>query len=303
MRILGISAYYHDSAAVLLDGRRHHRGCAGRALHAQEARSALSRRTRSTIAWRKAGISLSDVDLVAFYDKPFLKFERLLETYLAFAPKGFTSFRKALPIWLREKLFQKDLLCKELTGMAPGVKWADRLLFSEHHESHAASAFYPSPFDEAVVLTMDGVGEWTTTSVGDRPRQQHGDDARDCTSRIRSACSIRRSPITPASASIPANTRSWVSRPMASRNTPTRSCDKLMDVKEDGTFRLDQSYFDYCTGLTMTNDKFDELFGGPPRNPEVDRSRSATWTSPPPSRWRPRKSCCGSRARSRARPA
>ena len=164
MYTLGLSAYYHDSAAVLLkDGEI--------VAAAQEER--FSRKKHDArfpshalnYCLAEAGISLAQVDKVAFYDKPFLKFERLLETYHAFAPRGFTSFRMAMPLWLREKLFQKDLLAKELKGLEPGVNWLDRLLFSEHHLSHAASAFFPSPFDEALVLTMDGVGEWATTSA------------------------------------------------------------------------------------------------------------------------------------------
>jgi carbamoyltransferase len=269
MRILGISAYYHDSAAVLLTD-----GIITAA--AQEERFTRKKHDpgfpTNAIQYclEEGGISLSDVDLVAFYDKPFLKFERLLETYLTFAPQGFTSFRKALPIWIREKLFQKDLLAKELTRMAPGIKWADRLLFSEHHESHAASAFYPSPFDEAVVLTMDGVGEWTTTSVAigrgnsvEMTRELH----------FPHSLGLLYSAMTYYTG-FRVNSGEYKVMGLAPYGEPKYAgqiLHKLMDVKEDGTFRLDQSYFDYCTGLTMTNGKFDKLFGGPPRNPEVDR--------------------------------
>ncbi|HET7681651.1 MAG TPA: carbamoyltransferase [Xanthobacteraceae bacterium] len=269
MRILGISAYYHDSAAVLLSD-----GVITAA--AQEERFTRKKHDPGfpTNAIRycleEGGVSLSDVDLVAFYDKPFLKFERLLETYLTFAPRGFTSFRKALPIWIREKLFQKDLLCKELGRMAPGVRWADRLMFSEHHESHAASAFYPSPFDEAVVLTMDGVGEWTTTSVAigrgnsmEMTRELH----------FPHSLGLLYSALTYYTG-FRVNSGEYKVMGLAPYGEPKYAdliLHKLMDVKDDGTFRLDQSYFDYCTGLTMTNRKFDALFGGPPRNPEVDR--------------------------------
>jgi carbamoyltransferase len=269
MRILGISAYYHDSAAVLLTD-----GIITAA--AQEERFTRKKHDpgfpTNAIQYclEEGGISLSDVDLVAFYDKPFLKFERLLETYLTFAPQGFTSFRKALPIWIREKLFQKDLLAKELTRMAPGIKWADRLLFSEHHESHAASAFYPSPFDEAVVLTMDGVGEWTTPSVAigrgnsvEMTRELH----------FPHSLGLLYSAMTYYTG-FRVNSGEYKVMGLAPYGEPKYAgqiLHKLMDVKEDGTFRLDQSYFDYCTGLTMTNGKFDKLFGGPPRNPEVDR--------------------------------
>ena len=175
VRILGISAFYHDSAAALVERRRDRRRRPGRALHPQEARCRLSPRMRSRYCLAEAGIGLDQIDHVAFYDKPFLKFERLLETYLAFAPKGFRSFRMAMPLWLKEKLFQKRLLREELSALADGhgVEGRElerRLLFTEHHQSHAASAFYPSPFDEAAVLTIDGVGEWATTSVGHGPR-------------------------------------------------------------------------------------------------------------------------------------
>ncbi len=165
MRILGISAFYHDSAAALVaDGRI--------VAAAQEERFSRkkhdARFPRHAVEYclTEAGIGLGDVDYVVFYDKPFLKFERLLETYLAFAPRGFSSFRAAIPLWLKEKLFQKKLLRDELAHYHPDYDWEQRLLFSEHHQSHAASAFFASPFEEAVVLTMDGVGEWATTSVG-----------------------------------------------------------------------------------------------------------------------------------------
>ena len=164
MRILGISAYYHDSAAALIED--------GRILAAaQEER--FSRRKHDSdypaqavdYCLRAGGLRLDDIDFIAFYDKPFLKFERLLETYLAFAPRGFPSFSKAIPVWIKEKLFQKSMLAGKLKQQAPDFDWESRLLFAEHHQSHAASAFYPSPFEDAVVLTMDGVGEWATASV------------------------------------------------------------------------------------------------------------------------------------------
>ncbi|MEK7246315.1 MAG: carbamoyltransferase N-terminal domain-containing protein, partial [Pseudomonadota bacterium] len=164
MRILGVSAFYHDSAAALIeDGRI--------VAAAQEERFTRKKHDsgfpKNAVAFclAHAGLKLADVDFVAFYDKPFLKFERLLETYVAFAPSGFASFRMAVPLWLREKLFQKDLLHKRFAEFDPAFDWRNRLLFSEHHLSHAASAFFPSPFEEALVLTMDGVGEWATTSV------------------------------------------------------------------------------------------------------------------------------------------
>jgi carbamoyltransferase len=269
MRILGLSAYYHDSAAALVvDGKI----CAA----AQEERFTRkkhdARFPEHAVAYclDEAGINLSDVDFVAFYDKPFLKFERLLETYLSFAPKGFSSFQKALPIWIHEKLFQKDLLAKELKRIAPSVRWAERLLFTEHHQSHAASAFYPSPFEEALVLTMDGVGEWTTTSAAigrgnrlDMIRELH----------FPHSLGLLYSAFTYYTGFV-VNSGEYKVMGLAPYGEPkyvNLILEHLMDLKDDGTFRLDQSYFDYCTGLTMTNGKFNALFGGPPRNPQTDK--------------------------------
>lgn len=263
MHVLGLSAYYHDSAAALLED--------GRILAAAQEERFTRRKhdasfPRHAIAscLEVAGIELSDVDWVAFYDKPFLKFERLLETYVAFAPRGFRSFRMAIPLWLREKLFQKDLLAKELQKYTGSKDWADRLLFSEHHLSHAASAFYPSPFDEAVVLTMDGVGEWTTTSVaigrGDRleiVRELH----------FPHSLGLLYSAFTHYTG-FRVNSGEYKLMGLAPYGEPRyRSLilQHLMDLKPDGTFRLNMDFFDYCTGLTMTNRRFDELFGGPPR--------------------------------------
>jgi carbamoyltransferase len=220
MIVLGISAYYHDSAAAIV-----HDGLVVNA--AQEERFTRKKHDPSfpvnAIQWclTDAGVAASAVDRVAFYDKPFLKFERLLETYLAFAPRGFTSFRTAMPVWMSEKLFLKDLLLKELRAIDNALGAPEKLLFAEHHFSHAASAFYPSPFEEAAVLTMDGVGEWATTSAG----IGRGSDLSIIKEIhfLRSACSIRRSPTTSASKSIPASTKSWGWRPTASRNTRRRS--------------------------------------------------------------------------------
>jgi carbamoyltransferase len=266
MRIIGISAYYHDSAAALVqDGRI--------VAAAQEERFTRKKHDQGFPAnalrycLEEGGLKPEEVDHVAFYDKPFLKFERLLETYLTFAPKGYTSFRMALPLWLGEKLFQKRLLNKELKAFAPDVEWEKRLLFSEHHLSHAASAFYPSPFEESLVLTMDGVGEWTTTSAA------HG-KGKDL--------AIMREIHFPHSIGLlysaftyytgfKVNSGEYKVMGLAPYGEPKYAktiLDKLMDLKPDGTFRLDQSYFDYCTGLTMTNGRFDELFGGPARKPE-----------------------------------
>jgi len=266
MYTLGLSAYYHDSAAALLkDGDI--------VAAAQEER--FSRKKHDArfplnalnYCLAEAGISLAQVDQVAFYDKPFLKFERLLETYHAFAPRGFKSFRMAMPLWLREKLFQKDLLAKELKKLEPGVNWLDRLLFSEHHLSHAASAFFPSPFNEALVLTMDGVGEWTTTSAA---------IGRGNSLEIFKEIHFPHSLGLLYSAftyylGFKVNSGEYKVMGLAPYGEPKYAqtiLDHLVDLKPDGSYRLDQSYFDYCTGLTMTNAKFDALFGAPARKPD-----------------------------------
>jgi carbamoyltransferase len=266
VRIAGISAYYHDSAAALVhDGRV--------VAAAQEERFTRRRhdarfpRNALLYCLSEAGISLDEVDYVAFYDKPLLKFERLLETYLAFAPRGFASFRRAMPLWIREKLFQKDLLARELSALAPGTRWEERLLFGEHHLSHAASAFYPSPFHEAAVLTMDGVGEWATTSVG------HGAGNRlEITREIHfpHSLGLLYSAFTYYTG-FRVNSGEYKVMGLAPYGEPRFApliLDRVMDLKEDGSFRLDQRYFDYCTGLRMTGARFHELFGGPPRLPD-----------------------------------
>ena len=266
MRVLGLSALYHDSAAALVED--------GRIVAAvQEERFSRkkhdARMPKLAIAscLEIGRIGLKDIDLVAFYEKPFVKFERLLETYAALAPRGFTSFRRAVPLWIKEKLFQKDALIRELKALEPSVNWADRLVFSEHHASHAASAFFPSPFEEAAVLTMDGVGEWTTTSLA------HGQG---------SNLEIRREIHFPHSIGLlysaftyytgfKVNSGEYKVMGLAPYGTPRFAqtiLDHLIDLKPDGSFRLDQSYFNYSTGLTMTNARFDALFGGPPRNAE-----------------------------------
>ena len=265
MRILGISAFYHDSAAALVeDGRI--------VAAAQEERFTRkkhdARFPRSALAYclDAAGVGLDAVDHVVFYDKPFLKFERLLETYLAFAPKGFRSFRMALPLWLHEKLFQKRLLRDELTRLSPGYDWEERLLFAEHHQSHAASAFFPSPFEEAAVLTMDGVGEWATTSVA------HGRGNRlEMVKELHfpHSLGLLYSAFTYYTG-FKVNSGEYKVMGLAPYGEPRytqRILDHLLDLKPDGTFRLDQSYFDYCTGLKMTGAAFDRLFDGPARKP------------------------------------
>jgi carbamoyltransferase len=208
------------------------------------------------------------IDRVAFCDKPFLKFERLLETYVAFAPRGFKSFSMAIPVWLKEKLFQKSLLTKELKRLAPDFDWESKLLFSEHHQSHAAGAFYPSPFDSAAILTMDGVGEWATTSLGfgtgnkvEMAREIH----------FPHSLGLLYSAFTYYTG-FRVNSGEYKVMGLAPYGEPKYRdtiLDNLIDLKDDGTFRLDLDYFDYCTGLTMTNDKFAELFGAPVRDPET----------------------------------
>jgi carbamoyltransferase len=266
MRVLGISAFYHDSAAALVcDGaivaaaqeerftRKKHD--AGFPIHAIE------------YCLSEAGIELDQVDSVVFYDKPFLKFERLLETYLAFAPRGFSSFRRAVPLWLKEKLFLKDLLRKELKRYAPGFDWNSKLLFSEHHLSHAASAFFPSPFSEAAVLSLDGVGEWATTSLS-IGRGNELKVAKEI--HFPHSLGLLYSAFTYYTG-FKVNSGEYKVMGLAPYGEPRYAeliLDKLVDVKEDGSFRLDMSYFDYCTGMTMTSAKFHRLFGGPPRRPE-----------------------------------
>lgn len=265
MRILGLSAFYHDSAAALVED-----GTVVAA--AQEERFTRIKHdpafpTNALNYCLSVAGGASAIDRVVFYEKPFLKFERLIETYLAFAPKGFASFRKAMPLWIGEKLFQKDMLLKELKAIAPELGQREKLLFAEHHLSHAASAFFPSPFDEAVVLTMDGVGEWATTSLA----IGRGSDLQ-----------IQREIHFPHSLGLlysaftyytgfKVNSGEYKVMGLAPYGRPVYAqtiLDHLVDVKADGSFRLDLQYFDYCTGFTMTNAKFDALFGGPPRQAE-----------------------------------
>lgn len=266
MRILGVSAFYHDSAAALIED-----GTVVAA--AQEERFTRKKHDdrfpENAIQYclDEAGLNLGDVDFVAFYDKPFLKFERLLETYLAFAPSGFRSFKMAIPVWLKEKLFQKDLLRKKFKAFDAEFDWQNKLLFSEHHQSHAASAFFPSPFEEAIVLTMDGVGEWATTSVA-LGRGRELNMVREI--HFPHSLGLLYSAFTYYTG-FKVNSGEYKVMGLAPYGEPVYKdliLEKLMDVKEDGSFRLDQQYFNYCTGLTMTNKKFDELFGGPPRKAE-----------------------------------
>ncbi len=266
MNILGISAYYHDAAAAFVrDGEI--------IAAAQEERFTRKKHDsgfpRHAIKYclAEAGLSGSELDAVVFYDKPFLKFERILETYFAFAPRGFLSFVTGLPVWLKEKLFQKDILVKELQDIDPDVNWAEKLLFSEHHLSHAASAFYPSPFECAAILTMDGVGEWTTTSLAvGKGRDIH------ILKEIHfpHSLGLLYSAFTYYTG-FKVNSGEYKVMGLAPYGEPKYAQtikDHLIEITEDGSFRLNMDYFDYATGLRMTNERFHALFGGPPRTPE-----------------------------------
>ena len=266
MRLLGISAFYHDSAAALVrDGEI--------VAAAQEERFTRKKHDASfpRLAIRyclsQEGVRLGDVDHIVFYDKPFLKFERLLETYLALAPRGLRSFQMAVPLWIREKLFQRSLLQTELARIGGAGDWGPRLLFSEHHLSHAASAFYPSPFGEALVLTMDGVGEWATASVAwgsgrtlEIIKEIH----------FPHSLGLLYSAFTYYTG-FKVNSGEYKLMGLAPYGSPRYTqtiLDHLIDLKPDGSFRLDMRYFDYCAGLSMTNGRFDALFGGPARRPQ-----------------------------------
>ena len=268
MNILGISAYYHDSAACLVsDGEL--------VAAAQEERFTRKKHdpgfpsNAARYCLRAGGLCPADIDYVVFYDKPFVKFERIFETYLAFAPKGFKSFVMSMPTWLKDKLFQKRVITDALNEhLEADIPWSERLLFSEHHLSHAASAFFPSPFDAAAVLTMDGVGEWTTTSLAIGKNNQ---------------LSVYKEIHFPHSLGLlysaftyytgfKVNSGEYKVMGLAPYGEPkyvTLIKEHLIDIKEDGSFHLNMDYFEYCTGDTMTNARFDALFGGPARSPET----------------------------------
>ena len=266
--ILGISAFYHDSAAALLiDGKIF--------AAAQEERFSRIKHDSAypfhsvEFVLKKSNLELNDIDYIAFYEKPFLKFERLLDTYVAFAPKGFKSFSASMPVWLREKLFQKKLLFNELRNHDKNFKDINKIYFSEHHLSHAASAFYPSPFKDAVILTLDGVGEWATTTVA----KGNGKNL-----------NIFKEIHFPHSIGLLYSAFTYYTgfkvlsgeykvmglAPYGEPKFKKLILDKLIDLKDDGTFRLNIEYFDFATGLKMTNEKFSQLFNEPVRNPEKD---------------------------------
>jgi carbamoyltransferase len=268
MKILGISAYYHDAAAALVED--------GEIIAAaQEERFSRTKHdadfpvNAARYCLEEAKLRPGELDYVAFYDKPFLKFERLLETYLAFAPRGFTSFRRAMPVWVKDKLFQKDSLVKELKAVfGADANWGQKLLFSEHHLSHAASAFYPSPFERAAVLTMDGVGEWTTTSlaIGEGRNLKVLREI-----QLPHSLGLLYSAFTYYTG-FKVNSGEYKVMGLAPYGEP-RFVDlirkHLIDIKDDGSFRLNLDYFDYCTGLRMTNERFDMLLGGKARESEA----------------------------------
>src|SRR6266478_1175790 len=265
MRILGISAFYHDSAAALVEDG-HVVAAAQEERFTRKKQDASYPENAIRYCLDEGGLDLDDLDYVVFYEKPFVKFERLLETYIAFAPRGFGSFRMALPLWLKQKLFQKDLLSKRLKARAPGFDWQHKLLFAEHHRSHAASAFFPSPFDEALILTMDGVGEWATTSVG--IGRDHGIEMLK-EIHFPHSLGLLYAAFTYYTG-FKVNSGEYKVMGLAPYGEPRYAnviLDNLIDLKPDGSFHLNQEYFDYCVGLRMTNGRFDRLFGRPPRDP------------------------------------
>ena len=267
--ILGISAFYHDSAAALLKN--------GNILAAAQEERFTRKKHDSNYPFNAvnfvlvyAEIKISDVDYIVFYEKPFLKFERLLETYVAFAPRGFASFSKAMPIWLKEKLFQKKMIFDYLKSHDKNFNSENKILFSEHHISHAASAFYPSPYENALILTADGVGEWATTTVAigngnnlEIKKELH----------FPHSLGLLYSAFTYYTG-FKVNSGEYKLMGLAPYGKPKYIdliLDKLIDLKDDGTFILDQNYFSYATGLTMTNKNFDNLFGQKPRKPESEK--------------------------------
>lgn len=267
LKILGISAYYHDSAACLLiDGEIFAAAQEERFTRIKHDAEFPVNAIRYCLS--EAKLSAVDIDHVVFYDKPFLKFERLLETYLAFAPKGFQSFVTALPVWLKDKLFQKSVITKALREcLGTDIDWESRLLFSEHHLSHAASAYFPSPFERAAVLTMDGVGEWTTTSLA---IGNGGSLSVLKEIHFPHSLGLLYSTLTYYTG-FKVNSGEYKVMGLAPYGTPRYANlirDHLIDIKEDGSFALDMSYFNYCTGLTMTSERFHQLFGGVPRQQE-----------------------------------
>ena len=271
VKILGISAFYHDSAAALIiDGEI--------IAAAQEERFTRIKHDNNypfnavEFLLNSKKLEISEIDFIIFYEKPFLKFERILETYVAMSPKGFLQFAKAMPIWLKEKLFQKNMLINFIKRHDKNFKDEKKILFSEHHLSHAASAFYPSPFEKAIILTADGVGEWATTTVaiGEKNKIRIVKEI-----HFPHSLGLLYSAFTYYTG-FKVNGGEYKMMGLAPYGEPKytkKIYENLIDVKEDGSFRINQSYFDYATGLTMTNKKFNDLFGESPRNPITDDLR------------------------------
>lgn len=269
MYSLGISAFYHDSAACLLkDGLIV--GAAQEERFTRIKHDAAFPHNAIRYCLAEAGIAPLQIDHVTFYEKPFPKFERLIETYLAFAPRGFKSFAASMPLWVKDKLFQKKMLCEALSeALTSEIRWQERLLFSEHHLSHAASAFFPSPFEEAAILTMDGVGEWATSSIA---IGQGASISVEKELHFPHSLGLLYSAFT-AYAGFKVNSGEYKLMGLAPYGEP-RFADtiktKLVDIKDDGSFQLNMRYFSYCTGMTMTSGDFHDLFGGPPSEPESE---------------------------------
>ena len=266
--ILGISAFYHDSAAcILIDGKI--------IAAAQEERFTRKKHDPSyphnaiEFVLKYSNLNLNDVDKIVFFEKPFLKFERLLETYVAFAPRGFVSFSKAMPLWIKEKLFQKNYLFNKLKEHDSNYKSDQNIFFSDHHLSHAASAFFPSPFEEAIILTADGVGEWATTTVaiGKKNKLEIKKEI-----HFPHSLGLLYSAFTYYTG-FKVNSGEYKLMGLApyGNSIYTDKIKEMIDLKEDGTFRLDQKYFNYATGLTMTSEKFHKLFGQKPRDPKKEK--------------------------------
>jgi len=267
--ILGISAFYHDSAAAIIkDGNII--AAAQEERFSRKKHDARYPKNAINYVLKEANLKLSEIDYIVFFEKPFLKFERLLETYLAFAPKGFKSFSLSMPIWLREKLFQKNFLFEQLKKHDENFKDIKKIKFSEHHYSHAASAFYPSPFEESIVLTLDGVGEWATTTVaigkGNELKMLKEIYFPHSLGLLYSAFTYY--------IGFKVNSGEYKVMglaPYGKSKYKDLILEKLVNLKEDGSFKLNMEYFNYATGLTMTNDKFSKLFGEPVRDPKKDK--------------------------------
>ena len=269
MHIIGISCFYHDSSAAILKDDN---------ILAAVQEERFSRIKHDSnfpmnsikFCLQSSNKSLNDIDYLIFYEKPLLKFTRLLETYISTAPKGFKSFKMSIPLWLKQKLFQKQLILNELKKIEHDGDFEKKILFAEHHQSHAASAFYPSPFEEAVILTMDATGEWTTTSVaygkGNKMKILREIHFPHSIGLLYSAFTYHLG--------FKVNSGEYKVMGLAPYGKPVfknKILEHLIDIKSDGSFRLNMKYFNYCSGLTMTNKKFDELFEGrQPRKPEVE---------------------------------